>query len=527
MVKKVLIVLKDVILLSSLKRWYSHSSIKNQLFFAKDGIKALEAMQSESIALLITDLDLPEMDGVELLARMTKDYSQTQITVLFAPELMTVENCKKLKKFSSVYFELKPDSLKDFTSFLSKLETFENKALPAGDIVIADILKLIECQKKNCVLTLENKLTHQKATLYFEEGVLYDAVSANLLEPESIVLEIVAWSQATLNFQPLIQFQTVRKVFLNINELISDNRNNELSPNNELSSNMESKLGVLIEKVLAMADVRTKIKKTKAAETDAQAEDKRKAEAKAEAEKIAKLEAEAQAKSEAEKIAKLEAQAQVEEKRIAKLKADDQSKAEAEKIAKLEAEAQAEAERIAKLKADAQTKAEAERIAKLEAEAQAKAEAERIAKLEAQAQAEAERFAKLEAEKHARAAFVAQLELENTLEPLQKINDYLASAIFDTAGNVFVHHGIDNYKVENLAKNIVALIKIVANSTRDVGLGESSFVQLNCENSLLEAVWEKDSQFIMVTLLDPDSKLANLAKMTLKKAYETMQKKLI
>ncbi|MDA8091133.1 MAG: response regulator [Nitrospiraceae bacterium] len=59
------------------------ASGKFKIFTAKNGRKALEIFRaSHGIDLLVTDIEMPEMSGFELLAHVKKDYPDTPAIVL-------------------------------------------------------------------------------------------------------------------------------------------------------------------------------------------------------------------------------------------------------------------------------------------------------------------------------------------------------------------------------------------------------------------------------------------------------------
>jgi DNA-binding NtrC family response regulator len=72
--KTVLFVDDDEILLRSIKRGFLDEPY-NQLF-AKSGQKALEILQKEEVHVIVTDMCMPGMDGVELLKNVREKYPQ-------------------------------------------------------------------------------------------------------------------------------------------------------------------------------------------------------------------------------------------------------------------------------------------------------------------------------------------------------------------------------------------------------------------------------------------------------------------
>lgn len=59
-----------------------HLGFKN-VVAAEDGFQALEMLASQSVDFLITDLDMPGMDGIELLRAVRADAHLKEVPVLF------------------------------------------------------------------------------------------------------------------------------------------------------------------------------------------------------------------------------------------------------------------------------------------------------------------------------------------------------------------------------------------------------------------------------------------------------------
>ncbi len=62
-------------------------------FTAKDGKEALKVLNSEEVDLVITDMKMPEMDGLELLRVIKEKYSSISAVIMtgFAEEYTTTE----------------------------------------------------------------------------------------------------------------------------------------------------------------------------------------------------------------------------------------------------------------------------------------------------------------------------------------------------------------------------------------------------------------------------------------------------
>jgi two-component system chemotaxis response regulator CheY len=61
---------------------------------AKDGVDALEKLKNESIQMLITDLNMPQMDGIELIREVRKSPGNRFVPII----MLTTESHEQKKK---------------------------------------------------------------------------------------------------------------------------------------------------------------------------------------------------------------------------------------------------------------------------------------------------------------------------------------------------------------------------------------------------------------------------------------------
>ncbi|MEY4768227.1 MAG: hypothetical protein RL637_866 [Pseudomonadota bacterium] len=215
--KKFLIVLNDAILTSVFKSWVFRSQKKDSLLFAKEGKEAIEVIRSQPVDLLITELSLPEIDGIDLMAKIYAHYPAIKIA-FFLSTTQTL-NQEKLKSLNSIYFINKPNSLREFIHLVNVLEVADFQTALIEDIQISELLELIEFQKKTCLLFIELKDRTRRGFIYFESGVLYNALAGEL-KGEAAVLEILGWKSIHFNFRALENRQYRRQIQQNLSSLI-------------------------------------------------------------------------------------------------------------------------------------------------------------------------------------------------------------------------------------------------------------------------------------------------------------------
>ena len=80
--KRILIVDDDETILHMLKRFFIREGF--QVFVARDGIEAMERLKAENPAIVLTDLKIPSLSGIELIQYIQKNTKGTAIVVMTA-----------------------------------------------------------------------------------------------------------------------------------------------------------------------------------------------------------------------------------------------------------------------------------------------------------------------------------------------------------------------------------------------------------------------------------------------------------
>ncbi|KAF0247834.1 MAG: response regulator receiver [bacterium] len=191
--KKVLIVDDEAFIIKLLTRVLTNYVKDLALFTAEDGEEAVSILSNESIDLVITDLQMPVMDGFELIAYIMENFHSLPIIVLtnYSEEKLG----KKPKQNAFLTFVQKHNlDFRAFSEQVTKSLTPATKGHIEG-ITLFSFLQLLSLDKKTCTLIL--KSSGQKGFLYFSEGQLISAVCEGI---ESIysAYEILVWDDARI-----------------------------------------------------------------------------------------------------------------------------------------------------------------------------------------------------------------------------------------------------------------------------------------------------------------------------------------
>lgn len=103
----------DVLIQQRFRRLVKDGQVK--LSFARDGQKAMDLLEetkvTDPIGLVITDLNMPQMNGIELLLQAKKDFHNTKIFVISA--YSDQESVNNAKNAGADGFLFKPLNFKD------------------------------------------------------------------------------------------------------------------------------------------------------------------------------------------------------------------------------------------------------------------------------------------------------------------------------------------------------------------------------------------------------------------------------
>lgn len=84
-----------------------------------DGFKALDVLRSNKIRIVITDFNMPGMDGIELAARVREQYSSTHVVLVTGKKLSEIVEAAAKTGISEMFS--KPVELQRFLAVIMSL----------------------------------------------------------------------------------------------------------------------------------------------------------------------------------------------------------------------------------------------------------------------------------------------------------------------------------------------------------------------------------------------------------------------
>lgn len=166
---------------------------------AASGREAVEVLRREAVDLVVTDLKMPEMDGFELLAWMSRETPTIPVIVMTA--FGTPEIADRLRSFGLEGFVEKPV---DFATLSERISTALDDAARGfvSGIPLSTFLQILEIERRSCTLRVHSGA--RAGLLHLVAGAPWDAEAADL-RGEAAAAEIVTWTGAGIEILPPVR----------------------------------------------------------------------------------------------------------------------------------------------------------------------------------------------------------------------------------------------------------------------------------------------------------------------------------
>lgn len=205
--KKVLIVEDSKLVRSFFTKTLKRYEDKFEVMTAENGVDAIGLVNSFQPDLVMTDLNMPVMDGFELLVYMNKNHPDMPMFVMTAKGSPEVE--KKINALGSIRYFEKPVDV-DFLAECIMEEVGSGAKGQLQGISLASFLQLIEIESKTCTLIVSSG--GRKGSLTCLKGELTNAEVGDLQGLEA-AHEMISWNSASIEIS-----NTVSNMEREINE---------------------------------------------------------------------------------------------------------------------------------------------------------------------------------------------------------------------------------------------------------------------------------------------------------------------
>ncbi len=200
--RKILLVDDEPGLLDPVTEYLSIELDQHEILTATDGQKALDILAQEKIALVVSDIKMPRVSGLQLLAKIQEKYPQTSVILMSAYSNIQIRD--ELKKNNYLHFIQKPFLVSELKDQITK---HFNEADDEGfqgtlkNIQLNDIIQM-------CCLSITSMAIRvwkgsQSGVIYIKNGDIIHATFGDTVG-EKAFYQIVTWESG--------QFETLGDV---------------------------------------------------------------------------------------------------------------------------------------------------------------------------------------------------------------------------------------------------------------------------------------------------------------------------
>ena len=203
--KKVLIVDDEETLTWSMSKSLSKDKDKYEVIIANNGREALAQLEKNKIDLVITDIRMPDVNGLDLLVKIKKEYPQTKVIIMTAYGSSDVQ--KEANQRGSLYYVEKPFEISDIRKIIidliGKKKGFQGKVF---GLQLTDIIQMNCLGRLTTVLIITRN--GEKGIIYLNEGEIIHAECGEQKGTEAFY-NILSWHEgefvSNIGFIPPVQ----------------------------------------------------------------------------------------------------------------------------------------------------------------------------------------------------------------------------------------------------------------------------------------------------------------------------------
>jgi len=199
---KILLVDDNQALLDTFGELLGQLPSQPEIFTATSGTRALLLLKAETFRLLLCDLSMPKMDGLQLLAIVRRQFPELRTVVLTALE---EEHFRSRAYALGVdMFWLKPDTQQNMETFLQCVESLLGRDTEGGfrgvqSKGLMDIIQMESLSQSSTVLRITRGSLVGR--IWFQDGDLIDAETDGA-RGEAAFRQILGWKSGTFESLP-------------------------------------------------------------------------------------------------------------------------------------------------------------------------------------------------------------------------------------------------------------------------------------------------------------------------------------
>lgn len=179
-----------------------HLSSMPEVKVATTGSRALSMLDTEPFNMLIVDLNMPKMDGLQVLSIVRRKHPHVRLVVLTG--VRDEQFRTRAYAMGVDQYWIKPESDQEVGLFMESIESLLNRETQGGfrgvqSKSLVDIIQLECLSQSSCTLKISNGLIEGK--IWIQNGEVIDAEAAGLVA-EAAFQRILAWKTGSFEIQP-------------------------------------------------------------------------------------------------------------------------------------------------------------------------------------------------------------------------------------------------------------------------------------------------------------------------------------
>ena len=213
--EKILIADDDRILSKMITNALEKYADKFEVFLAGDGEEAIAVLRQEPISLVVTDIQMPRINGVVLLAYVHTYHPSVPCFVMTSYGTSRLR--AKLPKDTIRFFQ-KPINVHDLVRAIIAVLERKEPGETAQGVSVVSFLDMINMEQISCLFEIQSP-GKPAGVLYFKDGVLYDAECGDK-DGEAAALELIARQMSTYRFKDFPEEKITRRIKTDLEDLI-------------------------------------------------------------------------------------------------------------------------------------------------------------------------------------------------------------------------------------------------------------------------------------------------------------------
>jgi CheY-like chemotaxis protein len=180
----------------------NHLSCLPEVRTASSGSRALSLLESESFTLMIVDLNMPKMDGLQVLSIARRKYPQLKVVVLTG--IRDDQFRTRAYAMGVDQYWIKPESDQEMGLFMESIESLLSREAQGGfrgvqSKSLVDIIQLECLSQSSSVLKITNGVVEGK--IWIQNGEVIDAEAAGTTA-EPAFQRILSWKTGSFEIFP-------------------------------------------------------------------------------------------------------------------------------------------------------------------------------------------------------------------------------------------------------------------------------------------------------------------------------------